>query len=124
VSAPVRLTFVARDAAHAERICAAVRAADAPDEIMVRTNSDGAPAGHTYRSLCAAVRKGVLRARRTAQGLIFTRAELVAYEERLAEARAGEVSPRPKVDGGAEVHDFEEAQIKAIERGTGLRRRR
>lgn len=124
----VRLTFTARDAAHAAKIAAAVAAVDShADEILVLPNSEGAPAGHTYRTLCAGERAGLLRARRTSLGLMISRPDLEAYERALSAKRAEKrAASRPHDPSGdpadSNVADLTEARIAAIERATGRRR--
>lgn len=119
----VRITFTARDPAHAAKIAAAVAAVDAGDleELLVEPNGTGAPPGHTYRSLCAGERDGLLVARRTPKGLVVRRSDLEAYERALSEKRAAKrEAERTKT---ATVTDINDHRIKALE-DAGLRRKK
>jgi len=118
----VRLTFYARDAAHAARIAAAVAATDGQEtgELLVQPDGTGAPQGHTYRSLCAGERDGLLTARRTPRGLVIDRAGLEAYEHALAEKRAAK-RQAGRAKGGT-VTDLNDHRIKALE-DAGFKRR-
>lgn len=109
----VRLTFIARDAAHAARIAAAVATVDAgpsEPELLVQPDGAGAPTGHTYRELCDARRAGLLDAAMTSKGLVFTATALETYRRAKGERRRRARQPKP-----AEVTDLTEHRIKALE---------
>lgn len=109
----VRLTFTARDAAHAARIANAVAAVDsgpAVDELLVQPDGTGAPTGHTYRELCDARRAGILEAALTTKGLVFTRDALDAYRRAKGERRR-----KPRAPATGAVTDLTEHRIKALE---------
>ncbi len=108
----IRLTLSARDVAHAQKILAAVAKVDC-EEILVTPNGDDAPMGHTYRELCDARRDGVLDARLTPKGLVFTIDALYTYEETKAERRRKKRQERDQQP--APVTDLTDHRVKALE---------
>lgn len=115
----VRLTFIARDAAHAAKIAAAVAAIDAAGDILVPVGESYA--GHSYATLRAARRTGKLDATITATGLRFSPEAFNAYERALCEsvARRGK---RTEAMTNSAVVDMNAVRIANLERA-GMQRR-
>lgn len=119
-SSPIKLTITARDEGEAQRMLAAIarvrQGIDVADEILVQPDGAGAPAGHTYRELCDARRRGDLDAHMTAKGITFTAAALAAYRELKAERKRRPRATAPATtERDANVTDLTEHRIRAID---------